>query len=103
MRKVVDLRCAVCGRETSGTKTKRYCSDACRVRASRDRARGERARRAEVSERRARAIEELRHVRETVMSGPRLEEDSVELIRRERDLRTEELARAAFGDRAPQP
>lgn len=36
-RRVVIARCAVCGAEIRGLKTRRYCSDACRAKAYRRR------------------------------------------------------------------
>jgi hypothetical protein len=97
MREVVDLRCAACGRQTSGMKTKRYCSDVCRVRASRDRAKQHVTDRAEVSARLARAIEEFDRIRTSISAG-RIFEDSADLVRRERELRSEELMRQVRGE-----
>lgn len=39
-RRIVSSTCAQCGTPITGTKRRRYCSDACKLRASRARARG---------------------------------------------------------------
>lgn len=36
-RRRVTIKCERCGKEVSGLKTRRYCSDACRVAAARER------------------------------------------------------------------
>jgi hypothetical protein len=41
LRQVVTSRCEICGTEITGTLKRRYCSNKCRVKASRQRRQGE--------------------------------------------------------------
>lgn len=88
LREIVAIRCLVCGRETSGTKRRRYCSDACRVRASRERSQVQ-ARTMPDSTRHNLEdyVSRLDRVRHAIMRGRHFEDDSTELLRTAREGR----------------
>jgi hypothetical protein len=118
-RQRVMRRCSLCGKEFTGVATKRYCSAACRLRASRERLRtngsggdegvleGSVMSHAQVVPPTAAneptdlttAVERLDRIREQISRGRRFEgeEDSTEILRRAREERTAELYRAVFG------
>ena len=83
-RKREARKCQTCGNEFTGVVTRRYCSAACRLRASRRRMKQQPASAAN-------ALAELAAARERFSRG-QLFDNSAEMIRQERDLRTAQLA-----------
>jgi len=98
-RRIAKL-CEVCGTPFEGIAQRRYCSDACRMRASRARRGGAEMTRKPKSEisraprgKDESSVDYLGRVRDYLSRG-RVFDDSVELIRRSRMERTLELERA---------
>jgi hypothetical protein len=90
-RRKTTKRCAVCGTEFEGIATKRYCSDRCRVQASRERESKEESARTSREERRA-IVERLFRLRDEISGGRMLPDDSTEILRAEREARSQHLA-----------
>ena len=110
-RKRVTKRCELCGSEFEGLTTKRYCSDRCRVEAARERSQqGTPVNRQPVPvdapSDRVLSEEELAvqpgedaadyfdRIRRAVFGDRVMPDDSVEIVRRSRIERTNELMRA---------
>jgi hypothetical protein len=79
-RRQVQSHCATCGDEITGVATRRYCSTACRLRASRQR------RRQSSQAKTPPIVERLNRVRETIMRGRQFD-DSTEILRQLRQER----------------
>jgi hypothetical protein len=99
-RRKVTVSCARCGKEVSGLRTRRYCSDACRVAAARGRSwvPGEPVTPENVVQTGGRLTDELLAqmdaLREQIARRLPLgyfEESSVDIINAARDERTDEL------------
>jgi len=87
LRRKVTTTCAACGKEITGLRTRRYCNNACRLRAARRDHRAER-------DRRAAALRRLEALREEIalgVPGGMFPETGAELIRAIRDERASEL------------
>jgi hypothetical protein len=96
LRQVVTSRCEICGDEITGTLKRRYCSNKCRVKASRQRRQGEPAGAinhdvvAEPMPAVSSTVERLAAIRERLAGAGG--GDAAEDIRRSREERTAALA-----------
>ena len=98
-RRRVTKACEVCGRSFEGIAQRRYCSDACRIRASRRRAEALAAPRSDEAmptvprDAGEPKVDSLDRVRDE-LSGILIPDDSTEIVRWSRIERTAELLRA---------
>jgi len=90
-RRKTTKSCPVCETEFEGIATKRYCSDRCRVQASRAREGDAESAETRREERRA-IIERLFKLRDEIYGGRMLPDDSTEILRAEREARSQHLA-----------
>ncbi len=79
-RRTVERTCEICGTRFEGIASRRYCSDRCRMRASRARQSETAAETIAVREDRRATIERLYQLRDEISGGRVLADDSTEML-----------------------